>query len=388
MDFKTTAQQRVDDIADSAIELSHRIHGNPELSFAEYESAKLVAETLQKDGFAVQQGVAGLPTALDASYGSGELVVGLFAEYDALPDIGHACGHNIIAASAVTAARVLAPLADQLGITVKLFGTPAEEAGGGKVIMLEQGVFDELHAAMMVHPAPRDVAAAETLAVAQIEVSYTGKTAHAAAAPEKGINAADALTVAQVGIGLLRQHLPARVRVHGIVSKGGEAPNIVPGHTSGRFNIRASTMAELEVVRPRVEACFTAGAIATGCEGTVRLEGPIYSEFDSDLGMHELYQANAEKLGRSFYVDPDRATGSTDMANVSLVVPTIHPAIGLDCGDAVNHQPEFTAYCAQPTGDKAVLDGALAMAWTVIDLATQPEQRARLLARGAAATVR
>ncbi|HEY7008053.1 MAG TPA: M20 family metallopeptidase [Jatrophihabitantaceae bacterium] len=381
MDFKTTAQRRLDDVADPAIELSHRIHGNPELSFAEYEAATLVAETLQGDGFTVQQGVAGLPTALAASYGTGELVVGLFAEYDALPDIGHACGHNIIAASAVTAARVLAPLADQLGITVKLFGTPAEEAGGGKVIMLEQGVFDELHAAMMVHPAPRDVAAAETLAVAQIEVSYTGKTAHASAAPEKGINAADALTVAQVGIGLLRQHLPARVRVHGIVSKGGEAPNIVPGHTSGRFNIRAETMADLDAVRPRVEACFTAGAIATGCEATVRLEGPIYSEFDSDAGMHELYQANAEKLGRSFYVDPDRATGSTDMANVSLVVPTIHPAIGLDCGDAVNHQPEFTAYCAQPTGDKAVLDGALAMAWTVIDLATQPEQRTRLLAR-------
>ncbi|HEU5265930.1 MAG TPA: M20/M25/M40 family metallo-hydrolase, partial [Jatrophihabitans sp.] len=203
MDFKTTAQRRLEYLDAAAIGLSHRIHARPELSFAEHQAAKIVAETLQDDGFTVQTGVAGLPTALAASYGSGDLVVGLFAEYDALPDIGHACGHNIIAASAVTAARVLAPLADELGITVKVFGTPAEEAGGGKVIMLDGGVFDGVHAAMMVHPAPRDVAAAHTLAVAQIEVAYAGKTAHAAMAPEKGVNAADALTVAQVGIGLL-----------------------------------------------------------------------------------------------------------------------------------------------------------------------------------------
>jgi len=379
MDPKEVTQQHLDRIAAEAIDLSHRIHGEPELAFAEHEASQNVAEALAADGFTVQRGVADLPTALAATAGSGELTVGLFAEYDALPEVGHACGHNIIAAAAVTAARLLAPLADDLGVTVKVFGTPAEESGGGKILMLKRGAFEGVHAAMMVHPSPEDRVTAQTLAVAHLGVSYTGKTAHAGAAPEQGINAADAFTIAQVAIGLLRQHVTADSRIHGIITNGGEAPNIVPGHTAGRFYVRARTMDDLASLQRRVERCFEAGALATGAKLQISLESPPYSHFESDAGMESAYRQNAERLGRRFGSNGTLRGASTDMANVSLVIPTIHPGIGLDCGDAVNHQPEFAAWCAEPTGDRAVLDGALAMAWTVIDVATSDRERRRLL---------
>jgi amidohydrolase len=380
-DPKAAAAGHLERIRTDALALSHRVHAHPELGFAEHDASRWVAEALSGAGFSVLAGVGDLPTALAATTGTGELAVGLFAEYDALPEVGHACGHNIIAAAAVTAGQLLAPLADQLGITVKVFGTPAEESGGGKILMLDRGVFDGVHAAMMVHPSPTDRARARTLAVADLAVSYTGKTAHASSAPEKGINAADAFTVAQVAIGLLRQHISPANRIHGIITRGGEAPNVVPGKTEGSFCVRTSTLAELAELRPRVEKCFQAGALATGCELDITLESPPYSEFDSDPAFEAFYQANAEKLGRSFDQAEQGGVGSTDMANVSLVIPTIHPSIGLDCGTAVNHQPEFAAWCAEPTGDQAVLDGALAMAWTVIDIATSTEQRRRLLSR-------
>jgi len=380
MDPKAAAQRQLEGISAEAIDLSHRIHDDPELGFAEHHASENVATVLEAAGFAVETGVADLPTALAASAGSGELTVGLFAEYDALPGVGHACGHNVIAAAAVTAARLLAPLADDLGLTVKVFGTPAEEGGGGKVLMLERGAFDGVHAAMMVHPSPEDQATARALAVSHLAVTYTGTTAHAGVAPERGINAADAFTVAQVAIGLLRQHITADSRIHGIITNGGEAPNIVPGHTEGRFYVRAGTLPQLEDLQRRVERCFQAGALATGAELDISLESPPYSHFESDVRMASLYQSNAERLGRRF--EPTTTNifgGSTDMANVSLVIPTIHPTIALDCGEAINHQPEFAEWCAKPTADRAVLDGALAMAWTVIDIAIQNEERRRLL---------
>ena len=380
-DLKEEAAQHLERIRPGALALSHRIHEHPELGFAEHDASRWVSQALSGAGFSVQPGVGDLPTALAATAGTGELTVGLFAEYDALPEVGHACGHNIIAAAAVAAGQLLAPLTDQLGITVKVFGTPAEEGGGGKILMLDRGVFDGVHAAMMVHPSPTERVKARTLAVAHLGVSYTGKTAHAAAAPEKGINAADAFTVAQVAIGLLRQHISPASRIHGIITRGGEAPNVVPGQTEGRFYVRTETLEELADLRRRVEQCFQAGALATGCELDITLESPPYSEFDSDPAFEAFYQANAEKLGRNFGQAERGGTASTDMANVSLVIPTIHPSIGMDCGTAVNHQPEFAAWCAEPTGDRAVLDGALAMAWTVIDIAASQEQRRRLLGR-------
>lgn len=382
IDAKAAAQELVDSRGHDLVELSHRIHGNPEISFEEERSSAWCAGVLSDAGFAVETGVADLPTAFVATAGTGELVLSICAEYDALPGVGHACGHNVIAASAVGAALGLQALADDLGITIKVMGTPAEEGGGGKILMLERGVFDGVHASMMVHPSPTEMDHMPCLAVAHVDVHYTGKEAHASAFPELGINAADALTVAQTAIGLLRQHIPSEARVHGIVTHGGEAPNIVPAHTVGKWYIRERTLELLAELQPRVERCFEAGALATGCDYEVVSQSPHYSEMRDDIDLRNLYRANAEGLGRRF---PDlggfmdKMSGSTDMANISLAIPTIHPMLGLDCFPVSNHQPDFAAFCATPTADKAMRDGAVAMAWTAIDAATQAGVRERLL---------
>ncbi|MBA3654461.1 MAG: amidohydrolase, partial [Actinobacteria bacterium] len=248
----------VDDGARSLIDLSHRIHANPELCFEEEKSSAWVAEILEGGGFAVDMGVCDLPTAFVATAGSGPLTIAICAEYDALPGIGHACGHNVIAAAAAGAGLALAPLADDLGVTVKVMGTPAEEGGGGKIYMLERGAFDGVDAAMMVHPAPNEMDRFPCLAVSHVDVHYTGKEAHASAFPELGINAADAITVAQTAIGLLRQHIRSTDRIHGIVTHGGDAPNVVPAHTTGKWYIRSRTLKELEDLEPRVYKCFEA----------------------------------------------------------------------------------------------------------------------------------
>ncbi|HZN14723.1 MAG TPA: M20 family metallopeptidase, partial [Acidimicrobiales bacterium] len=331
-DVKQVIQGSVDDLSQRLIDLSHRIHANPEISFEEEKASTWVAEVLADGGFTVDAGVCGLPTAFVATAGSGPLTIAICAEYDALPSIGHACGHNVIAAAAAGAGLALAPLADDLGVTVKVMGTPAEEGGGGKIYMLERGAFDGVDAAMMVHPAPMEMDRFPCLAVSHVEVHYTGKEAHASAFPELGVNAADALTVAQTSIGLLRQHIRQTDRIHGIVVHGGDAPNVVPAHTTGKWYIRSRSLAELEDLEPRVYKCFEAGATATGCTHEIELMSPRYSEMIPDERMTAMYKANAESLGRVF-VDARAAkvAGSTDMANVSLAVPTIHPMLGLGC---------------------------------------------------------
>ena len=386
MDPKAATRAVVERSAEPLVALSHRIHANPELNFEEEKAAAWVSAMLEDGGFVVERGVCDLPTAFVATAGAGPLTVAICAEYDALPGIGHACGHNVIAAAAVGAGLALAPLADDLGLTVKVMGTPAEEGGGGKILMLERGAFAGVHAAMMVHPAPFEADHMTCLAVSHVEVHYHGKEAHASAFPDQGVNAADALTVAQTAIGLLRQHIGPDARVHGIVTKGGDAPNVVPGHTVGKWYVRERTLARLAELEPRVRSCFEAGALATGCTVEMIPESPPYSEFEHDADLMRAYRRNAEALGRRF---PDlgglleRVAGSTDMANVSLAVPAIHPMLGLDSLPAANHQPEFAAYCAAPVADLAVLDGAVAMAWTTVDAATDPGLRARLTARGA-----
>lgn len=365
------------------IGLSRSIHAEPELAFAEHKSAAKVADLLAAEGFKVDRGVAGLDTALTAYYGSGDLVVGLCAEYDALPEVGHACGHNIIAAASVGAALALRDVADRLGITVKLIGTPAEEVGGGKVLLLERGVFDDVAMAMMVHPERADTAACTSLAITDLEVRYTGQAAHAASAAHLGVNAADALTVAQVAIGLARQHLAEKQLVHGIVTHGGAAPNIVPAHTTGAFYLRAPNLESLRGLENRIRDCFAAGALATGCTHEVVQLSAVYTELTPDPWLAESYRSAITELGRTVLSPAEeqaRKTGSTDMGNVTRFLPAIHPTIAIDCGDAVNHQPEFAAACATESADRAVLDGALAMALTAVAAATDDIQRTRLLA--------
>jgi amidohydrolase len=378
MDVHTRLGRTVDARQAQLLALSHAVHGDAEVAFEEHTSSRRVADALSAGGFDVRHGVAGLDTAVSASFGSGPLEIGICAEYDALPGIGHACGHNVIAAAAVGAALALAEIADEVGLTVRVLGTPAEEGGGGKVIMMDEGAFDGLHAAMMVHPAPYESATMPCLAVRHFEVHYSGRSAHASAYPEMGVNAADALTVAQVAIGLLRQHIKPTDRIHGIVTDGGDAPNIVPERTAGTWYARAADLAELEELYPKVQRCFEAGALATGAGVRFEEPGPAYSEFRHDDGLVDLWVDAARDLGRE--MSDHGVAGSTDMANVSLAVPSIHPMLAIEAGGAANHQPEFTAACVNSSADLAVRDGALGMARTVVAAAGHERVRARLLA--------
>jgi amidohydrolase len=380
MDAKTASRLRLEAARENLIELSHRIHANPELGWQEEQASAWVADALAGAGFTVNRGICDLPTALVARFGSGPLNIAFCAEYDCLPDIGHACGHNIIAAASVGAALAAAQVADDVGITVTLFGTPAEEVGdgAGKVLMLERGAFEGVHAAMMVHPGPVDALAPSLIAGAAFDVFYTGKEAHASAFPERGINAADALVVAQTSIALLRQHIRHTDRIHGIVTRGGDAANVVPAHTSARYMVRAITLDQLEKLMPRVRRCFEAGAIATGCQVSFQGGDKPYADMIHDSELGALYQRNAEALGRNFHA-PGLFSASTDMANVSHRVRAIHPIIGINSLPATNHQPEFAAHCITPDAERAVFDGALAMVWSAIDAATDAALRNRLM---------
>jgi amidohydrolase len=379
--LKARAGATVEADSPRLVDLSHRIHGKPELAFEEESASTWCADELADAGMAVEMGICELPTAFVATVGSGPLVIAICAEYDALPSVGHACGHNVIASAAIGAGRALAPVVDDLGITLRVLGTPAEEGGGGKILMMERGAFDGVNAAMMIHPAPLELDRMPCLAVEHFDVIYHGKEAHASAFPEQGLNAADALTVAQVAVGLLRQHADQGDQVHGIVTLGGSAPNIVPALTSAKYYVRARTTEALESWSPKVRRCFEAGALATGTTFELVQQGPTYSEFHTDEPMAALYQSNAEALGRRFGDSGRAMSASTDMANVSMAIPSIHPMLGIDSLPAVNHQPEFAAAAAAPPADRAVTDGASAMAWTVIDLAADPRQRERLTAR-------
>src|ERR1700758_3178195 len=319
------------------VELSHAIHAEPELAFAEHRSCAKAQALVAERGFEITARAGGLDTAFRADFGSGPLIVGICAEYDALPEIGHACGHNIIAASAVGAAVALAEVADDLGLTVALLGTPAEEAGGGKELLLEAGVFDDVAAAVMVHPGPADVAAAHSLALSEAVVDYRGKESHAAVAPHLGINDADAVTVAQVAIGLLRQQLAPGQLVHGIVTNGGQAANVIPGHATLQYAMRAFDFDSLRELEGKMFACFAAGALAAGCEYEIDNPAPPYAELKPDKWLADVCRQEMRRLGRNPVAPEFEAglpMGSTDMGNVTQVLPGIHPVIGVAAGGA------------------------------------------------------
>jgi amidohydrolase len=370
---------------DRVLALSHDLHAHPEIAWEEVRSSARVAGVLADAGFAVEEKYIGLETAFVARRGTGPLHLAVCAEYDALPGLGHACGHNVIAAISTGAALALAPHVDDLGITLSVFGTPAEEGGGGKIEMLDRGGFAGVHAAAMVHPGPVDVARAEPYAVSHNHIRYDGKSAHAAAYPDRGINAADAFTIAQVAIGLLRQQFPHDVRVHGVMTNGGEAPNAIPQRTEGRWYVRAGTLADLTGLEERVNRCFEAGAHATGCELTITPESKPYAEFRTDEGLLDLYVRRAEQIGRRFSSGSDSLMNraSTDMGNVSQHIAAIHPYIGIDSLPAVNHQPEFAAAAVAPAADRAAVEGARALALTLVDAASDAATRQRLIDAGA-----
>ena len=368
---------------DSVLELSHRINANPELAFEEDETSASIIAALGGGQFTVEQEVAGLPTAFVASAGSGDFAFGLCAEMDALRGIGHGCGHNVIAAAAVGAALALAPYADELGLTVRVFGTPAEEKGTGKEIMVNRGVFDDTHAAMMVHPTLKDVVIPRLRASRSWQVTYTGIGGHASR-PWSALNAADATVVAQTAIGLLRQQLRDGIRVHHVVKEAGAAVNIIPDHAVVDCMIRGDTIDEVDEVWERVRRCFDAGAVATGTSVEYTVLPSLYREFRHDPDLAPLFEKHAKAIGRTFPDYPDKMFGSTDMGNLSLRIPAIHPMLTFDLPlQAGNHTAAFAVAAGGPDGDRFVHDAGLAMALTIAEVTQSEQLRTRLIAKAA-----
>lgn len=372
MPHKQSVQKSVDKQLGALADISQQMYDNPEVAYQEHATAAMLAKYLSSHGFSVEKPAYGLETGFAARIGESGPEVVICAEMDALPGVGHACGHNIIAAAALGAGAALAPLIDDLGIRLTVLGTPAEENYGGKVDLIDAGAFEDAAVAMMVHPSPRNVVDPNIIAVAHWEVVYRGKTAHASAYPDKGINALDAQIQAYNNISMLRQAILPTDKIHGIIVDGGDAPNIVPDYTKSSWYVRSQTLGRLEVLTEKVRDCFEAAALATGCKLELSEQGHTYTEMKNNPIMVDLYQANSAVLGREMMRGtdlPPSQTGSTDMGNVSLKVPSIHPMLGIDSGEAVNHQAEFAAATIEPSGVQAIYDGAVAMAWTILDLA-------------------
>ena len=372
----------VENVAETLLQVSHAIHGEPELAFEEYFACELLSSTLRDSDLDVETGVYSLETAFETTINSEQdgPTVAVLAEYDALPQIGHACGHNIIATTALGATLALNAVAQSLPGRVKMLGTPAEERGGGKELMARAGAFQGIDAALMIHPAGVNLATMPSICVAEVEVVYHGKSSHASAMPHKGINALDGLLLAYQAISNLRQHIRSTERIHGIVQEGGAAPNIVPDRTVGQFYVRAANEIELAALKPRVQACFEAGATGSGCTVEVNWAGVDYLDINTNWPLAKRFRHHAEQLGREF-IDDDQAlkfgAGSTDMGNVSYRLPSIHPMLAVAPPDVVIHHPDFAGWARSEKGDSAVIDGAKALARTAAEYLLSPELQHR-----------
>ncbi len=373
MTHKQIAQQAFETVEAELREISHWMYENPEIGYKEYQSSQRLAGFLGGHGFSVAYPAHGLDTAFEATVGSSGPRVVICCEYDALPEVGHACGHNIIATAALGAGIALAGLADQLGIRVTVLGTPAEEGGGGKVELINAGAFEDAAASMMIHPSPYDELDPSFQARESYSVEYFGKESHAAFAPHAGVNALDAFVQAYLNVATLRQHLLGGDRVHCIIDQGGDASNIIPAYTRSSWGIRSESNERLQELVPKVLACFEAAAVSSGCRVEITAMDHPYLNMRNNEVMTSLFEQNSAALGRPMPTEEEvgRAGGSSDMGNVSQVVPSIHPMLGIEAGTAVNHQKEFAAATITASGDQAIRHGALAMAWTVIDMAEQ-----------------
>ncbi|MFZ4670089.1 MAG: M20 family metallopeptidase [Microthrixaceae bacterium] len=373
-DAKTRAASVVDAHRDLLLGVSRDIFDHPELCFEEHHAHDVLVAALRGVGIETTEHAFGLDTAFVAEVGEQGPTVAIICEYDALPGIGHACGHNVIAGAGLGAGVALASLAVELGGRVRILGTPAEEGGGGKEFMLRAGAFDGLDAAMMVHPADRDLPTMAAIAVEQLHVTYHGEASHAAAAPELGRNALDAAVLGYMNIAALRQHIGVRERVHGIFTDAGEKANVVPHRAAAHWFVRSQDLVSLERLKVRVLDCLAAGATAAGCTMDVEWVDPPYSDMVDDDWLLQRWMENAAALGRPGE-DPELdgpVVGSTDMGNVSHRVPSIHPMVAVAPRGVAIHTPEFAVHAGGDAGDRAVLDGAKALAATAIDCWTAP----------------
>jgi amidohydrolase len=368
--LKARLNEALASLRPALVSISQEIHANPELGFQEFKAAALLCEALESRGIRVSRCAYGLETSFAAEIGHAGPYVAVISEYDALPEVGHACGHNIIAATGLGAALALAALGEDLPGRVRYLGTPAEEGGGGKELMARQGAFAKVDCAMMVHPSTEDLTAFPLLANARVSVRFHGRAAHASSSPEAGLNALDALVIAYQATAALRQHLPAGHRLHGIITNGGKAANVVPELAEALFVARAPDLEKLNVLRSRLNACFEAGALATGTKADIVWDDVVYADMVNNWPLAEAYRGNAERLGRSFerYEDvPLSRAASSDMGNVSYRVPSIQPMIRVAPKGVVHHHRDFATWSASEDGMQAVIDGAAALAMTAID---------------------
>jgi len=377
--LKQRACAEVDRLADRLIDASHQIHAHPELNYEEVFAHDLLTGILDDVGLAPTRHAYGVDTAFESRAGTSGPDIAVFCEYDALPGIGHACGHNVIATAGLGAGLAAAALAEEIGGRVRIMGTPAEEGGGGKIKMGRNGAFEGLAAAMMVHPADADLVRMDCIAVQELYVDYHGKAAHAAAAPQEGRNALDAAVLGYMNVAALRQHILPAERIHGIFVRAGDKANIVPAETATTWMVRSPNIASLQPLKARVLACLESSAVATGCTCTTRWQDVTYADMVDNGPMVQAYVANAARVGRTVQ-DPrvvgKAVVGSTDMGNVSYLVPSIHPMIQVAEAGVPIHTPDFARWAASESGDRAVLDGAKAMAMTVLDLWVSPALRA------------
>ena len=385
--LKVQACALIDKNAETLVNVSHEIHDHPEQNYEEVFASELLTRTANGQGVHVELGAFDCATGFSGDVGSGPTVC-IMSEYDALPDIGHGCGHNIIAAAGLGAAIALASIADASGGRVRYMGTPAEEGGGGKILMARNGALVGVDLAMMVHPADADLATIDAIALQQLLVEYTGQESHAAAAPQLGRNALDAAVLGYMAVATLRQHILPTERIHGIILKSGEKPNIVPREASSEWYVRSDNVTSLSALKPRVLASLESGALACGCSVSHEWIGTAYADMVTNDTMGTMYAHNALTLGRTV-TDPRhggrRVVGSTDMGNVSHLVPSIHPMIASAPVGTSIHTKQFAQFARSPMADQAVLDGAKAMAMTAIDFWTSSERQQAVAAEFRAA---
>jgi amidohydrolase len=367
---KERLRAEVEARAEALLAASHEIHAHPELNYEERFAHDLLTDLLADEGLEVERKAYGLDTAFVARAGTSGPTIAVLCEYDALPGIGHACGHNIIATAGLGAGLAAAAVAEEVGARVVIMGTPAEEGGGGKILLAQRGAFGGVDAALMVHPASWDLTRMDVIAVQELTAVYTGEAAHAAAFPHRGRNALDAAVLGYVNVAALRQHIRPSERIHGIFTQGGDKPNIVPSRAAQDWMVRSGSIRTLEPLKARVAACLQAGAAAAGCEVELRWKEVVYADMLDNRVMVDCYAANSEALGRPL-IEPDprqAVVGSTDMGNVSYLVPAIHPMVQVAPPGVPIHTPEFATYAAGEQGDRAVVHGALSLAWTIADL--------------------
>jgi len=372
--LKGSVTSQIDNRRNELTELALKIHSNPEPGFHEVKAVTWLTQYLEENGFAIERGICELPTAFKASCGTGKPAIAILAEYDALPGIGHACGHNLICTIAVGSGVASKPIIDQLGGSILVIGTPAEEIYGGKAIMANRGAFNDLDIAMMVHPGVQDTATTQALACQNLDVEFFGKSAHAAARPEAGINALEAMLQSFAAINSLRQHIKSTARIHGIITDGGEAANVVPAHSAGNFIVRAEDDTYLDELEQKVINCFTGAATATGARLEYKWADVRYASMRNNLTLAELFIENMKRLGRTVKLSATgRSFGSTDMGNVSQLAPAIHPSIAIATKEVLSHSPEFASAAASEAGIKGMIDATKTLALIVVDLLANPE---------------